>query len=329
VKQEFSVPALMRRLNSEAAAYELLEELRWNGHPVCPHCNSIDRATYLNPANGVSRATRTGAASQRRVWKCRDCRRQFSVLTGTFFHGTKISIRSWVLVILEMCASKNGVSAREIERKYDLTAKTAWFMLHRIREGMKQDALATTLVGTIAADETYIGGSTRNKHGHSRTGGVPAWARKFDNKTIVFALVHRESGEVRSRVVPDVTSATLRKAIAEHVNMADSDLMTDEGRWYEQIGSEFRSHETVNHSAWEYGRGPVTTNHAEGFFSQLKRSLDGTHHHVSREHLPRYLAQFDFLRSTYKLDDSDRMRIVLARAAGRRLSYKPLVGMTG
>jgi len=312
---------LMRRLTSEAAAYELLEELRWNGHPVCPHCNSIDRATYLNPANGVSRRTRTGAASQRRVWKCRDCRRQFSVLTGTFFHGTKISIRSWILVILEMCASKNGVSAREIERKYDLTAKTAWFMLHRIREAMKSGPLAAILSGTIAADETYIGGKAHNKHGRGRTGGVPAWARK-DNKTIVFSLVHRESGTVRSAVVPDVTGATLRKVMADHVNMADSDLMTDEGLWYGPLGREFKTHETVNHSAYEYGRGPVTTNHAEGYFSQLKRSLDGTHHHVSREHLPRYLAQFDFLRSTHKLDDSERMRIVLERAAGRRLTYK-------
>jgi len=105
--------------------------------------------------------------------------------------------------------------------------------------------------------------------------------------------------------------------------------MTDEGLWYGPLGREFRSHETVNHSAWEYGRGPVTTNHAEGFFSQLKRSLDGTHHHVSREHLPRYLAQFDFLRTYHRDTDSGRMRIVLARAAGRRLSYKPLVGMTG
>src|SRR6185437_10410675 len=119
-KQEFSIPSLAARLTSEYAAYLLLEELRWpNGEPeCCPHCATIGRQYFLNPANGASRKTRTGRDSERRVWKCGHCRKQYSVLTGTVFHGTKISIRTWLLVALEMCASKNGVSAREIERKY-------------------------------------------------------------------------------------------------------------------------------------------------------------------------------------------------------------------
>src|SRR3954451_7365135 len=110
-EQDFSIPALMRMLTSEAKAYELLESLRWNGTPVCPHCGSIAQHYFLKPANGATRKTRTGAASERRVWKCRDCRKQFSVLTGTVFHGSKISVRTWVMVVLEMVASKNGVSA--------------------------------------------------------------------------------------------------------------------------------------------------------------------------------------------------------------------------
>src|SRR4051794_16981438 len=112
---DFSIPSLMRRLDSEAAAYMLLEELRWANGIVCPHCGSIAQHYFLKPANGATRKTRTGSQSERRVWKCRDCRKQFSVLTGTVFHGSKISVRTWVMVILEMCASKNGVSAREIE----------------------------------------------------------------------------------------------------------------------------------------------------------------------------------------------------------------------
>ncbi|HEX3907046.1 MAG TPA: IS1595 family transposase, partial [Mycobacteriales bacterium] len=126
-KQEFSIPALMGRLGSEADAYKLLEELRWGFDPKsdapCPHCGVIGGHYFLTPANGTDRKTRmtteNGKTSQRRVWKCHACRKQFSVLTGTIFHGSKISVRTWVLVILEMCASKNGVSAREIERKYD------------------------------------------------------------------------------------------------------------------------------------------------------------------------------------------------------------------
>ncbi|MFL6240062.1 MAG: IS1595 family transposase [Actinomycetes bacterium] len=324
MKQEFSIPKLMNRCQSEADAYELLEELRWNGQPVCPHCGSIGQHYFLKPKDGSSvRKTRTGSLSQRRVWKCRDCRKQFSVLTGTIFHGSKISIRTWVLVVLEMCASKNGVAAREIERKYELTNKTAWFMLHRIREAMKGDPLGGLLRGTVVADETFIGGNPGNNIGKSRTGGKPSWART--DKTAVLALVDRESGEVRSRVVPDVTGPTLRKAIAEHVDMANTDLQTDAHQSYVSIASEFRSHKSVNHDRGEYvAKDGTSTNPAESYFSQLKRSIDGTHHHVSKEHLARYLAQFDFMRTWCETDDSDRMRGLLQQVAGRRLTYKPL-----
>src|ERR1035441_249735 len=130
---------LADRLRPEADAYESLEEMRWAGQPFCPHCGSVSEHYFLKPANGTSRKTRTGSASERRVWKCRDCRKQFTVLTGTIFHGTKIPVRTWVFVIFEMCASKNGVAAREIERKYGLTAKSAWFMTHRIEEGKKRE----------------------------------------------------------------------------------------------------------------------------------------------------------------------------------------------
>jgi transposase-like protein len=324
MKQDFSIPQLMNRLQSEADAYLFLEELRWGDEPLCPHCSSLGGHYFLKPSNGSARKTNRGTLSQRRVWKCHDCRKQFSVLTGTIFHGSHISIRTWVLVILEMCASKNGVSAREIERKYDLTAKTAWFMLHRIREAMRLDPLATLLVGTIVSDETYIGGKPGNKHLKDRP-KHHKWSKPRTDKPVVLSLVNRETGEVRSRVIPDVTGATLAKAIDEQVNVAESDLFTDELRAYKPLGKAFRSHETVTHAAHEYVRKDgVTTNAAESYFSQLKRSIDGTHHHVSREHLERYLAQFDFLRTWCETDDSDRMRGLLNQVGGRRLTYKPL-----
>lgn len=163
-KQEFSIPELVARIPTEADAYLLLEELRWNGRPVCPHCGVAGEAWYIRPLNGKSRATRTGSQSQRRVWKCRACRKQFSVLTGTIFHGSKVALRTWLLVVFEMCSAKNGVSAREIERKYGLTPKTAWFVLHRIREAMRREPLAGLLSGTVAADETWIGGQPKNRH---------------------------------------------------------------------------------------------------------------------------------------------------------------------
>ncbi|HVA60241.1 MAG TPA: IS1595 family transposase [Mycobacteriales bacterium] len=149
-KQDLAVPDQAARLGTDGAAYLMLEGLRWGGKPDgCPHCGGIGRCFYLNPNNGVSRKTRTGKMSERRVWKCGHCRKQFSVLTGTIFHGSKISLRTWLLVIFEMCASKNGVSAREIERKYDVTAKTAWFLTMRIREAMRREPLAGLLTGTV------------------------------------------------------------------------------------------------------------------------------------------------------------------------------------
>jgi transposase-like protein len=139
-KQEFAIPALAAQLQTEADAYRLLEELRWNGHPsTCPHCGGIGRCYFLRPRDGVSRRTRTGSRSERRVWRCGHCRRSFSVLVGTVLHGTKVPIRIWSLVVVALCASDNGVAAAQIKRDYGLTAKTARFMLHRIRQAMQRD----------------------------------------------------------------------------------------------------------------------------------------------------------------------------------------------
>ena len=166
-KQELSIPQLANLVQTEADAYEFLEELRWSeGTPdACPLCGVTESKFYfLAPRDGSEgRKTRTGANTQRRVWKCAACRKQFSVLTGTVFHGSKIPVKTWLFVVFEMCASKNGVSGREIERKYDLTPKSAWFMLHRIREAMKPGTpLGGLLGGAVQVDETWIGGNPKN-----------------------------------------------------------------------------------------------------------------------------------------------------------------------
>lgn len=333
MKNELSVMSLVDRLETEADAYAFLEELRWGGKPVCPHCGNDERSYFLKPRNGAARQTRTGAATQRRVWKCGACRKQYTVLVGTIFESTKISIRKWLFVFFEMCSSKNGISAREIERKYNLTPKSAWFMTQRIREAMRREPMAGMMRGTIVADETFFGGKPRKNHQHgTSTGGYSNRKRGGGTAHLqpVLSLVNTSTGEVRSAVVPDVTGATLRKVIAEQVDMAGSTLHTDAGKQYRPLGQEFIEHQWVDHSSNEYVRyspnGVITSNQAEGYFSQLKRSIDGTHHHVSREHLPRYLAEFDFRYSTRKMTDSDRMRRLIEQTEGRRLSYKPLTG---
>jgi hypothetical protein len=232
-----------------------------------------------------------------------------------------------------MCANKNGIAAREIARKYKLTNKTAWFVAHRVRLAMENLPVAKPLRGTIVADETWIGGTPWRMNSETRRrwegerqeperitpGNRP---NLHTAKTPVLSLVSVETGEVRSKVVTDISGPTLRKAIANQVVMSGSRLMTDEGLQYRQLGQEFLSHGTVNHKAGEYVRGAVTSNQAENFFSQLKRSLDGTHHHISKEHLPRYLAEFDFRYSTRRLTDTQRMQRLMGQTADRRLSYK-------
>lgn len=166
--------------------------------PVCPHCECGD-ATYIRPLNGTSRKTRTGAMSERRVWRCCACRKQFSVMTGSVFHGLKIPVRKWVLVFFEIVSSKNGIAAREIERKYGMCPRSAWFMLHRIRAAMVNGGLVARMSNTaVVADEAYIGGMDKNKHADKRThkSGRPT------DKAIVFTLIDAERGRPARQSFP-------------------------------------------------------------------------------------------------------------------------------
>ncbi len=324
-KQEFSIPKLALELKSELDAYVMLEDLRWgsNGPESCPKCGAVGRQYFLNPANGASRKTRTGNVSERRVWKCGHCRKQYSVLTDTIFHGTKISIRTWLLVIFEVCSSKNSVSAWEISRKYEVTNETAWHMLHRIREAMKMEPVAGLLGGAVQVDETWIGGEPKNRHRRSK---LEADRKKGPtDKQPVVSLVHYETRSVRSKVVADVTAKTLLPAIEDVMDLKRTHLHTDGASAYKTIAPHVAAHESVDHSVGQYTNGNVSTNLNEGYFSQLKRSIDGTHHHVSTEHLQRYLNQFDFLYTHCKATDSERMRTLVGNVEGRRLTYKPMI----
>ena len=324
---KLTLAEIRKQVENEGDAYVILERLRWPDGPVCPFCDN-NKAYFLKPANGQSRATGPKKTmSQRRVWKCAKCRKQFSVLTATIFHGTKVPIETWLMVMVQMCSAKNGISAREIERMHGLTPETAWYMLHRLRFAMQREPLAGLLRGTIVADETYVGGKPGNRHHKSGDDKETLKRDHMTDKTPVFSLVNKETGEVRSAVVPRVTGDRLRQIISEQVDMANSHLETDEAAWYRPIGEQFLSHETVTHIRREYvGKRGQSTNRAEGFFGQLKRSIDGTHHHVSREHLHRYVGEFDFRYSTCKMDDAARLQVMVDRAAGRRLTYEPLRG---
>jgi transposase-like protein len=260
----------------ENAARAHFEALRWPDGPVCPHCGSVDNATELK-----GKSTRPG------VYKCRDCRKPFSATIGTLYERSHIPLHKWLLATHLMCASKKGISAHQLFRMLGFGSyRTAWFMAHRIREGMRElhPEAGGPLGGenkVVEVDESYVGGKARNRKGH-----VPP-------KEAVVALVERD-GRVRSHHVPDVTAKTLRPILKAQLD-GRSYVMTDEGTVYPPITKEFRGHGTVNHSIEEYVRGGFWhTNTVESYFSILKRGIFGTYHHVSARHLKRYLGGVRF-----------------------------------
>jgi transposase-like protein len=323
--EDLNLAKLPKYLSDETKAWALLERLRWpDGEPVCPHCGTKDAAHYLLKARNGTRETRMGNVSYRRIWKCRNkaCRRQFSVLVGSIFESSKIPVSKWLLAIWLTGAGKNGVSALELQRHLGIAYQSAWFMSHRLRESMKREPVASMFSGVVVADETFVGGAPRNRHGYKPGRG----GQGVTDKTPVLALISKDTGMARTRVVTDVTGATLRKAMAHYVDMPNTVLHTDGAKSYESISAEFAAHESVDHFSGEYVRGDVTTNDAESFFSQFKRSLNGTFHNVSKEHLGRYVDEFEFRWNTRKVSDAKRVQTLIDGAAGRRLTYRPLTG---
>jgi len=304
--EELNLSTLAKHFSDETEAWKLMESMRWTNGPVCPHCGNTKKHYLLKP-----RKTRNGNVSPRRLWKCAQCRRQFSVLIGTIFERTHVPLSKWLLAVHMMCAGKNGVSAHELHRQLGVTLKTAWFIAHRVRYAMTQEPLSSKLLGTVEADETYVGGIRKGQPGRPGAGST---------KTAVVTLVER-NGEARSRVMDRVTGDNLGKYLAENVE-TNATLMTDEYAAYRKPGQQFAAHETVQHKSGEYVRGRAYTNTVEGFFSQLKRSIDGTHHHVSKEHLHRYLAEFDYRYSTRKMRDGQRTVLTIQKADGKRLMYQ-------
>jgi len=314
--KRLNLGTIAKHYQDEGEAYKFIESIRWPSGPVCPHCGSIDHAYFLTPKDGA-RKTRTGSTSARRVWKCAECRKQFSVLIGTIFEGSHIPLFKWLLAFHMLASAKNGVAAFELHRTLNISVESAWFMAHRIRYALDGERTNEKLNGTIEADETYFGGAAKNMHKADRERRITG--RGTTGKVPVVSLVER-GGRVRSQVVADVSGKTLGAVLRKHAGPSAA-LMTDTAGAYGEVGREFVSHETVNHTAGEYVRGNAYTNTAEGYVSQLKGSIDGTHHHVSERHLPRYLGEFDYRYNTRKITDGERMVKAIEQTEGRPLTY--------
>jgi transposase-like protein len=301
---------------------------RWpDGKVLCPTCGS-DKVKF-NP--------------NRRLWQCstHHAKRQFSIKVGTVMEDSAIPLDKWLTAMWLVTNCKNGVSSYEVARDLRITQKSAWFMLHRIRLAM-QDETAGKLGGgnsEVEADETYVGGSTRNMHKdrklriqQERT-KTPNWkaVNKNPYKTAVQGILDRDARQIRAKVLSNVKRETLQNEILNHVEFG-SKLYTDNAVAYNELANIY-VHDVVNHET-EYVRGRVHTNGLENFWSLLKRTLHGTYHAVEPFHLGRYVDEQVFRynnRGTKSnpLNDSDRFDLAVRQIVGKRLTFASLTGKDG
>lgn len=256
---------LAERFGSEQACRAVLAELRWPDGVKCPRCESERRAYD----------------SERYVWDCYSCGYQFSVMSGTIFHDTKLPLRKWLMAVLLMVEAKKGISANQMKRTLGLSYKTAWYLCHRIRHAMAQ-VHADRLPGPVEVDETYVGGKVRGK-GRGYRG----------NKSIVVGVVQRK-GDIRLQVVGSADRETLHEVIRKHVSPDAPNIYTDEWPAYNGIGDGDTIHETVNHREEEWVSGDAHTQTVESVWSLLKRSVVGSYHKLSVKHLDSYLNELEW-----------------------------------
>lgn len=300
--------ALRKAATDEALSVEFLEEHRWNGQVSCPRCESSEVYKMMG---------RDGQRNKDYRWRCRSCRKFFTVRTDTIFEETRLPLQVWVYAFWKACSSKKGISALQLSREMQITHKSALFILRRIRHGLGEE-MPEKLTGTVEADEVYIGGRPRFKGVSKRGRGT--------EKTPVLGVVQR-GGNVRFRMMERVTAETVSQFIAENADLSCR-MITDELSVYPKVGRQFEGgHEVIKHSSGEYVRRgtDVHTNTVEGVFSLIRRGIMGTFHSVSRKHLPNYLNEFQFRWNTRKLNDGQRVMEAIKAVLGKRLEYRESV----
>ncbi len=300
-----SIVEFQREFSTEEKCREYLEQQRWNGTPACPFCGSINVCRFKNG----------------KTFKCREkeCRKKFTVTVGTVYESSKIPLSKWYLATYILAVHSKGISSLQLANWLGVTQKTAWFLNHRIREMLTEQA-PDLLDGIVEVDETYVGGLAANKHASKRTkigGGV-------GGKTMVFGAIQRQ-GKVKTKVIPETSIESVSKAIEEFVEPG-SIMVTDEHKAYNQVGKKFE-HKKINHRSKEYVRRDdilVHTNNIEGYWNILKKQIDGIHHSVSPKHLQRYCNESAFRYNNRQALQDERFANALANCNGR-LKYSTLI----
>ena len=303
---------LARMLPDDAAAAEWFEGIFWGGERCCPKCGSVK-----------TKATRSGKPMP--YW-CSDCRKYFSVRTGTVMARSHISLQNWAFAIYLAVTNLKGVSSMKLHRDLGISQKAAWFMLHRIREALADDA--RDFSGPVEVDEAYFGGKCKNMS-NTRRKELEGTGRGPVGKAAVVAAKDRETKQVAARVIDRTDGATLRGFVDEHAGDG-AKLYTDDASAYGGTG---REHETVKHSAREYVRylagEKIHTNGVESFWSMLKRAYKGTFHRLSVKHLQRYVDEFVARHNVREMDTLDQMAHIAGGMIGRRLKYPDLIADNG
>jgi transposase-like protein len=304
------------QFHDEEAAYAWVEARVWPDGPICPHCGGTDRISKMH-----GKSTRIG------VYKCYQCRKPFTVKVGTIFEASHIQMHIWLQAMFLLCSSKKGISTNQLHRTLGVTLKTAWFMSHRIREAMRDDALPP-LGGAgqiVEADETYYGQREVTPVSKQRAGRPYTKGGRFGpaGKRAIVSLVER-GGSVRSFHVENADKATINIIVSKNI-ANETRLHTDDSRIYGDALSHVTSHETVRHAAGEYVRDDVHINSAEGYFSVFKRGMKGIYQHCREKHLHRYLAEFDFRHNAgvaLGVNDATRTERAVCGILGKRLTYR-------
>jgi transposase-like protein len=290
---------------SESLAVAFLEKQRWGSEPCCPLCGDMD----------VYRMMSGEVRNKDYRWRCKGCKKMFTVRTNSVLEETRLPLRVWVYAIWKAAASKKGISALQLSREMEITHKSALFVLRRIRHGAKQ-IITPKLTGTVEADEVYLGG--RPRYVSRANMGLHA-----DSKTPVVGIVQRD-GDVRFRVMPRVTAENISQFLAENADHTCR-LITDDSNAYKTLGKKFAGgHGVVKHKTKQYVK-PGTDIHSntiEGVFSLIQRGIMGTFHSVSAKHLGNYLNEFQFRWNTRKVDDGERVSRLIKSFDGKRLEYR-------
>jgi transposase-like protein len=296
-----SIIELAQRFPDEKSARKYFEQLRWNGKITCPHCNNSEKKIYVYDDG--------------KLYKCSACKKQFSVKVGTFMSDSQVPLLKWFMAVYLTGNHKKGISSIQLAKDIGVTQKTAWFMLHRIRQSTRNNK--ASLSGVVEADETYYGGKESNKHKSKRNENP----QSLNNKTTIVGVVQRK-GLVLAKVVEGSQAKHILPVLLNNVKPYTV-VMTDQNQVYKRIDGYYQHH-VVNHSESEFVRGEVHTQSIESFWSHLKRGINGIQHHVSPKHLDKYVSEYQHRWNTKNLTDMQRFELACSNLVGR-LTYKELI----